>query len=141
MKIFLVSHVSGEDYFACSKVYRNFQGTKDKGRVVLLKDTYSAPEIKYIISRMAFFTGARMHACIAALSTSVPTVPQAYSHKFLGITEKFKLGEYVVDLRSDSVKMILDKIEKGFRERSILSEKLHEINPQLSSESYKCANI
>lgn len=40
---------------------------------------------KSFISGCDFFVGSRMHACIAAVSAGVPTVPLAYSRKFLGL--------------------------------------------------------
>lgn len=45
----------------------------------------SPVEAKSYISGMDFFTGARMHACIAAFSSGVPVVPMAYSRKFNGL--------------------------------------------------------
>ncbi|WP_417807504.1 polysaccharide pyruvyl transferase family protein [Thioclava sp.] len=40
---------------------------------------------KSYIAGLDFFTGARMHACIAAFSSGVPVVPMAYSRKFAGL--------------------------------------------------------
>ncbi|MDI1295644.1 MAG: polysaccharide pyruvyl transferase family protein [bacterium] len=42
-------------------------------------------EAKSFISGLDFFSGARMHACIAAYSSGVPVVPVAYSRKFNGL--------------------------------------------------------
>ncbi len=45
-------------------------------------DTYSASEIKGIISKCDIFFSCRMHAAIAATSLAVPTVVMAYGMKF-----------------------------------------------------------
>ena len=42
-------------------------------------------EAKSYIAGMDFFAGARMHACIAAVSSGVPVYPLAYSRKFNGL--------------------------------------------------------
>jgi polysaccharide pyruvyl transferase WcaK-like protein len=42
-------------------------------------------DAKGYIAGLDFFAGARMHACIAALSAGVPVVPMAYSRKFNGL--------------------------------------------------------
>lgn len=49
---------------------------------------FSSPsDAKSYISGLDFFVGARMHACIAALSAGVAVVPMAYSRKFKGLFE------------------------------------------------------
>lgn len=54
-------------------------------------------DIKSQIASMDIFIGSRMHACIAAFTSGVPTIPAAYSRKFNGL---FDLVEYynTVDL-------------------------------------------
>jgi len=42
-------------------------------------------EAKTAIAEMDLFMGARMHACIAAISSGVPVIPMAYSRKFGGL--------------------------------------------------------
>jgi polysaccharide pyruvyl transferase WcaK-like protein len=42
-------------------------------------------EAKSYISSLDFLVAARMHACIAAVSSGVPVVPVAYSRKFSGL--------------------------------------------------------
>ena len=53
---------------------------------VAVAPSFASPATaKAFISGLDFFVGARMHACIAALSTGVPVVPLAYSDKFEGM--------------------------------------------------------
>jgi len=86
-EVHLVPHVlveSGrmvreDDYSVCRAIAAEFPGT-------LLAPAFRDPsEAKSYIARLDFFTGARMHACIAALSSGVPVVPMAYSRKFAGL--------------------------------------------------------
>ena len=66
---------------ACRQAYERLT---DKNNVVLVDKDMTAPQVKYIISRMTFFMGARMHANFAAIYTGVPVFGTAYSYKFEG---------------------------------------------------------
>jgi len=55
------------------------------GYVKMVPSNLNAAQLKHVISRLRFFIGARTHATIAALSSSVPTVSIAYSIKARGI--------------------------------------------------------
>jgi polysaccharide pyruvyl transferase WcaK-like protein len=61
-----------------------------------------ASEAKWFISRCDWFTGARMHATIGALSSGVPALALAYSPKMQGVFESCGQGGSVIDLRSDA---------------------------------------
>lgn len=69
---------------ACREVYNNL---KNKANVILIDKDLIAPQVKYIISRMSFFIGTRMHANFAAIYTGVPLFGLAYSYKFQGAFE------------------------------------------------------
>jgi colanic acid/amylovoran biosynthesis protein len=51
----------------------------------IVKELYSAEELKYVIGQLDVFIGARTHATIAAFSQLVPTICLAYSDKAFGI--------------------------------------------------------
>ena len=70
-----------DDMVACRQAYERLT---DKNNVVLVDKDMTAPQVKYIISRMTFFMGARMHANFAAIYTGVPVFGTAYSYKFEG---------------------------------------------------------
>ncbi|WP_159441679.1 polysaccharide pyruvyl transferase family protein [Roseivivax lentus] len=76
-------------------------------------------ETKAQIARMDFFCGSRMHACIAAFSAGVPTLPLAYSRKFIGVFRT--LGyDLVADCTADTEDEIMSKIHQGFEQRETL---------------------
>lgn len=86
--IYLIPHsynyskpIADDDMVACHEVYNRLN---DKSNVVLIDKDLISPQIKYIISRMTFFMGARMHANFAAIYTGVPVFGMAYSYKFEG---------------------------------------------------------
>jgi polysaccharide pyruvyl transferase WcaK-like protein len=53
--------------------------------VTRVPDFADASAAKSFISSLDFVVAARMHACVAALSSGVPVVPVAYSRKFAGL--------------------------------------------------------
>lgn len=87
-EVHLISHVISDDisveddYRACQLVKQQFE---DDVQVVVAPRFISPIEAKSYISHLEFFTGARMHATIGAISAGVPTVPIAYSRKFSGV--------------------------------------------------------
>jgi polysaccharide pyruvyl transferase WcaK-like protein len=87
-EVHLVSHVITEhivedDYRAAETFLKDFPS-------VILAPAFTDPvDAKSYIAGLDFFTGARMHACIAAASSGVPVVPMAYSRKFQGLFGAF----------------------------------------------------
>ncbi|MEI6865485.1 polysaccharide pyruvyl transferase family protein [Flavicella sp.] len=118
VQIYIVSHVVPgksqeveDDYYAAEELQKTFPN-------VILAPRFSNPiEAKSFISGLDFFTGARMHACIAAFSSSVAVCPMAYSRKFNGLfvdTLKYKwLGDCV---NSEEV-TVLNNIINAFENR------------------------
>lgn len=60
----------------------------------------SLEEMRGVISGATVLVGARMHACLNALSQGVPAIPWAYSRKFAPLMHDIG-WEYVVDLNDD----------------------------------------
>lgn len=117
--IWLVSHVTPEnmdnenDMVSILEIQKKFPSCK----VVPKFDSPS--EAKSFIAGMDFFTGARMHACIAAISSGVPVVPLSYSRKFNGL---FNTLEYpwIADGKVDNTEVAVEKILTGFKNRTNL---------------------
>ncbi len=85
VELHLISHVIGkqdpidEDSHVVKELANKYPQA-------MVAPAFSNPiEAKSYISGMDFFTGARMHACIAAISSGVPVYPLAYSRKFNGL--------------------------------------------------------
>lgn len=90
--------------------------------VVLAPSFESPSEAKSYIAGLDFFIGARMHACIAALSSGVPVVPMAYSRKFAGLFGS--LGyDATVDCTTESGEVIEAKIMAAYDGREALAER------------------
>ncbi len=127
--VLLVPHVLGaeeaseSDVPACRRIWAELND-KYRGRLHYFEGTFDQHEIKYIIGQCDFFLGSRMHACIAALSQSVPTVGMAYSRKFAGVLDSIGGSATVVDLRALDLGGVARAIEQAFDRRQVLRGEL-----------------
>ncbi len=88
-------------------------------RLASVPAVYSDPgETKWIISRFDWFCGTRMHACIAGLSSGVPTAAIAYSEKTLGVFEMCSQGKQVADPRAEATEEVVTQISASWDARS-----------------------
>ncbi|PKO27656.1 MAG: polysaccharide pyruvyl transferase family protein [Betaproteobacteria bacterium HGW-Betaproteobacteria-5] len=81
----------------------------------------SAMEAKGYIAGFGFFTGARMHACIAAFSSGVPCVPMAYSRKFAGLFNTMNYT-HVADCTKETQAQVVSRMKTAFSGREQLRE-------------------
>lgn len=112
-RVALVPHVVGEggvdtDVEVCRAVAAALQEEFGTDRVFLADQCRTAGEAKWVISRCSWFTGARMHATIAALSSGVPTAGVAYSRKMGPIFDD--LDQPIVDARTHRDRDLVDAL-------------------------------
>lgn len=110
-----------DDLWACREAYDKLE---DKSNVVLVDKDMTAPQVKYVISKMTFFIGARMHANFAAIYTGVPVFGTAYSYKFKGAFDANGLdGDkqtvLINNLKNKNIPTILKKIEEIYQENNV----------------------
>jgi polysaccharide pyruvyl transferase WcaK-like protein len=91
-------------------------------RIHLVTADYDQHELKGIIGTCDFFIGSRMHACIAALSQSIPCVGIAYSHKFKGVFDSVGLADWVVDGRDVDNATVVKRILSFYQDRGMARE-------------------
>ena len=136
--VLLVPHVLSpsmvveDDPNACRQLYEKLS-EKYPGRIFLTQGQYDQNGIKYIIGLCDFFIGSRMHACIAALSQSIPAVGIAYSKKFQGVFESVGMGNYVADVYRCSKDEMLSTIRMAFENREQIRINLNTIIPEIKS--------
>ncbi len=128
-KIFLMSHsngfelppnfklIKGRDFPFAQQLYnilekRNVVNIKN---VVLLDGLYNPWETKAIIGKLNILISGRIHAAVAALSQSIPTVIIDYghepkAHKLEGFANVMQVIDYVSD--PNNLQDILDKVKK-----------------------------
>lgn len=125
--VHLVAHVIS-DTFEVEDDYRVCQMLAERHPGMRLAPRFTSPsEAKSYISGLHFFTGARMHACIGAFSSSVPVVPMAYSRKFNGLFNS--LGyHHLADLKVHSTDQALQNILQGLAQRQQLATEVRHGN-------------
>lgn len=109
---------ANDDLIACKEVYNSLS---DKSGIILLDRNLISPQIKYVISKMSFFIGTRMHANFAAIYSGVPVFGLAYSYKFEGAFDANGLNGKkqtvsIIDISPIEIDKIIDKIEDVYKE-------------------------
>ena len=120
-KIYLIPHSynyknpeeSNDDLYACRMAYNRLS---DKSNVILIDKDLSSPQIKYLISKMSFFCGTRMHANFAAIYSKVPVFGLAYSYKFEGAFDANGLDGanqtvMINNISREDIDLIINKID------------------------------
>src|SRR5262249_8286818 len=78
-----------------------------------------------------FFVGARMHACIGAISQNIPAVSIAYSDKFLGVMESIGCADLVLDARKLDEDEIVRRVDDAYQHRESVRRALAEKMPSV----------
>jgi polysaccharide pyruvyl transferase WcaK-like protein len=121
-----------DDPGACLHVYETLGG-KYPGRLFLARGSYDHNGIKHIIGLCDFFIGSRMHACIAALSQSIPTVAIAYSRKFQGVFETIGLEDCVADASRCGKDELVSIVKAGLERRNSTRAQLNDVIPKVKA--------
>ena len=134
--IYLIPHVTipgSNDYEFMRKALS--QTGRSLNNVTLIP-TYNAAEIKWIISQMALFAGARTHATIAALSSCVPTLSFAYSIKAVGINRDiFGSESYVLAPQNINATNTVEKVSSMLADIDNIQSELKQKIPEVIKRS------
>ena len=141
-RIALIPHTYGEkgnvnsDPEASRQVFATLKD-KYKDRLHIVTGEYKESEIKAIIGRCNFFIGSRMHACIAAISQSIPTAAVSYSKKFYGVFGSVGLEAMVVDARFLNADEAIDHIFRIYQNRNMekttIKKKIDSVKEQVKA--------
>jgi len=130
-RVAFVPHVVGKggvdtDVEVCRSVAADLRDEFGADRVFLSDQCRTAGEAKWVISQCSWFTGARMHATIAALSSGVPTTGVAYSKKMGPIFDD--LDQPIVDARTIRERDLVDALVERWHDhdsaRKLLTDSL-----------------
>lgn len=142
MKIALLPHVvveTNDDRIPLKRLYEKF---KDTGRVIMIEDN-NCMVLKYYISKMKYFIGARTHATIAAYSSCVPTLVVGYSTKSKGIAKDLfgTSDNYVLNIYDMKSKTDLTNNFKWImKNEDVIKNTLDKIMPEYVNKAYN-ANL
>ncbi len=140
--VLLIPHVvkrNNDDRLAIEQIRAAIQSDR-----LFVLDDMPAENIKYIISKLSFFMGARTHSTIAAYSTCIPTLVVGYSVKAKGIAKDI-FGtdiDYVIDVRNlNSSIELLNAFKKLYLRRFDIKNKLQDFMPSYVEKTKEAARI
>ena len=122
LPIYIISHAYGykrpeydnDDLVSSREFYNSLQNKKN---VFLIDKDLTSPQVKYVISKMSFFIGSRMHANFAAIFTKVPVWGLAYSFKFQGAFESnglYNRTTMINNINSENIPKIVNQINDAY---------------------------
>ena len=125
LRILLIPHVhrvesDAESDLAAARFLIRRLGSLAPGRVQVLEGQPDAMELKWILARLDWFAGSRMHATIGAFSSGVPTLGLGYSDKAYGVFCECGIGDEVADLRQLDAQAIAERGIFSFKQRHAL---------------------
>jgi len=112
---------NNDDMVACRTAYERLN---DKSNIVFIDKNLNSPQVKYVISKMSFFIGTRMHANFAAIYSGVPLFGLAYSYKFEGAftangLNGKQLTAMINNISEDDFNSIIENIDKAYANRNM----------------------
>lgn len=127
------SHESDED---AVRAVRDELQARFGNRIFVPEISACATQAKWYISRCHWFTGARMHATIGALSSGVPALALAYSGKMHGVFESCGQGHSVVDLRHEATEgAVLDAMFASLADADSNRQRLADMLPHTLAQA------
>jgi polysaccharide pyruvyl transferase WcaK-like protein len=123
LRLLLVPHVHrpeghAESDLDAARALAARLGERAADRVAVLGGQPNAMELKWVLSRLDWFAGARMHATIGAFSSGVPTLGLGYSDKAQGVFAECGIGGEVADLRRLAARGLAERALASFRDRA-----------------------
>jgi len=125
IEVYLVHHVFADipQVHPENDLHVNMQLQKRYPKLRIAPIFRTPSEAKSFISGMDFFTGARMHACIAAFSSGVPVLPMAYSRKFNGLFGSLNYP-HILDCLTLDTSSAMQKLIQAFENREQLANEI-----------------
>jgi len=122
----LVSHTTGpgewrDDRRTASRVAKLARSSTE---IRVLLGDYSAQETKGIIGQMDLFVGMRMHSCIAALSSRVPTISIAQGPKAYGIMSLCGQDRWAIGVEEMTAERLIGLMQEAWQCRDAIRESL-----------------
>ena len=126
----------GRDYPMVERLYDLLNHGSYSSNVYLFDGIYSPAQTKAIIGQFDVLISGRVHAAVAALSQSVPTMIIDYghepkAHKLKGFAKVAEVEDYVAD--PHSLENMINVAHQVFEQRIVIREKLAERNVKIKS--------
>jgi polysaccharide pyruvyl transferase WcaK-like protein len=142
IRLLLIPHVMTSpgtpesDAEACLRIADEL-GADFRSRVATTPTDLTECEVKWVISKLDWFCGTRMHSTIAGLSSGVPTAAVAYSDKTLGVFESCGVADQVIDPRKLNTEQVVERLIDSFDSRAEKRRLLSTSIPNVKSRAEK----
>lgn len=104
-----------DDRIVARRIVKSMGMPKD---VFLLEDEFDHYHIKSLFENLDYLIATRLHSAIFALTGIVPTLAVAYEHKTVGTMKALGLAEWCVDVADVSQKVLMQKFELLFSQKT-----------------------
>jgi polysaccharide pyruvyl transferase WcaK-like protein len=140
MRLVLIPHVhrplgAAESDLAAAQALARDLANDFPGRVAVLDQPLGAMQLKWVLSRLDWFAGARMHATIGAFSSGVPTLGLGYSDKQAGVFAACGIGTDALDLRRNDTATLATRATESVHARHSTRAALGVILPGLRARA------
>jgi colanic acid/amylovoran biosynthesis protein len=132
-RVVFVSHVTGPSAVKDDRLIARDVAARMSAPCHVIQGDYRPEELKALIRRCRVFLGARMHANIAALSSGVPVVALAYSHKTPGIMALFGQGERVLNGPELSADGLFGQLSTAWATAPAIRERIESALPSVTA--------
>jgi len=131
-----------DDRIANRDLYR---WIKNKDRVRVIENAYSAQDLKGLVGRCDLFIGERTHSMIAAASMAVPTIgisSRITASKTMGIIgEMLAQSEWILEVETLSEEILVHKVTQAWERREEIRTDLQRRIPELQRRSLNTAKL
>lgn len=140
VRLLLIPHVMAapgspeSDAQACAVVLERLPASL-RERVRITPRDLDERGVKWLISKLDWFCGMRMHSTIAGLSSLVPTTAVAYSDKTRGVFETCEVGDQVIDPRELGTGEVIERLKACWQQRSQTATTLIESIPKVKARA------
>jgi colanic acid/amylovoran biosynthesis protein len=135
-RVVFVPHVTGPRPSADDRLFAERIRKRMQTPAVVIQGDYTPDILKGIIGRCKLYMGARMHANIAALTSGIPTLAIAYSHKTDGIMQLYDQSEYVCDIATLDRDRLASCFARLHENRESISRTLHDRTQRLKERAF-----
>lgn len=134
MRLLLISHVhrslgDRESDLTAAMQLKSRLDADYPDRVEVLPGAMNAMQLKWVLARLDWFAGARMHATIGAFSSGTPTLGLGYSDKAAGVFAQCGIGAHVADLRLMDAQAIGAAVAASVAQRVVMRAELDALLP------------
>ncbi len=133
--IFLPHEIRKEKYDDNTVIEKTLLKISRKDKVFKLSNNYSSSDIKAIIGLANFLIASRYHAIVAGLSMRVPTLAVGWAHKYKELMKLVEKDEFVYDFENINYKIIIEKLNKLWINKTIIKKELEIILPKIEKEA------